>query len=701
MAAQNPQQLATTKGMFARYRGMIVLIAVFLTAISVLMVGSLLLSAQVRKNADELSTVTELHLATHEIGEALLNLKTNYGEDPNSPHIVSTLKTLRHAQGLFQQGVTVLHDGGTFQLSDGQETNVAKLTGDNFGHLEQILALWQPISKDIDSYLETANLPTATSVPLDLAVLRMKSNSANLNEHVEAVQQNLQSEVQKSTNILTWLQTTGVVSAILFFVLFISLGLRKLFASDLATEAARRETTEIMDTVNTGLFLLDQDLNIGSQYSKQLETLLGQKNIGNRNLMDILGGLISDEDLNTTHAFIGQLYNPKTKERLISSLNPLVRQPMQIPGRAANDIRYLDFKFNRVYHGKEIARVLVNVSDVTDAVQLERKIEQEREQNDVQLEMLSTILQADRSMINSFVSSIKRRAENINNTLKAPGERHTELRGKVESIFREVHSLKGEASAVKLHGFTVMAENVEKELKKLSQSVSLSGEDFLGLAVHLEELMKLTQTIEDLVHRLGNNTIGEGFAKNKTSPTESATVNYYNQFVADLAQRNNKQVDFAYSGVASTQNESTDAVIREIAVQLLRNAVVHGIETAERRQAVRKLSAGHVRMSLTENGNDYTLVLEDDGKGIDYEAIRAKAVRLGLYDEQTAAQLSSKELLGLIFSSGFSTLDESTEDAGRGVGLDIIKDRVAALGGKIGVATHTGAYTRFTFTFPK
>lgn len=212
--------------------------------------------------------------------------------------------------------------------------------------------------------------------------------------------------------------------------------------------------------------------------------------------------------------------------------------------------------------------------------------------------------------------------------------------------------------------------------------------------------MRLTQTIEELVQRLGNSDISSPSA---AAPAKQNTVaDFYNQFVGDLAKRNGKNVDFSYVGIEETKHEETDATIREIAVQLLRNAVVHGIETPEQRTAARKLAAGHVRMELLDNGSGaYTLTLEDDGKGIDYEAIRAKAVRIGQYSQEDAAKLGQKELLSLIFSSGFSTLDQSTEDAGRGVGLDIIKDRVVALGGKIGVATHAGAYTRFSFTFPK
>ena len=184
---------------------------------------------------------------------------------------------------------------------------------------------------------------------------------------------------------------------------------------------------------------------------------------------------------------------------MIGSLNPLTRQPVTIAG--SNTVRYLDFKFNRVYQDNEIARVLVSVADVTDAVLLEEKIEQEREQNDVQLEMLSTILQADRRLVDDFVRNVKRHNTSVNNTLKAPGDRPNELRNKIDAIYREIHSLKGESSTLKLHGFTVLAENIETELAKLGKLPTLSGENFLGLAVYVEELMKLTQTIEDLVSR--------------------------------------------------------------------------------------------------------------------------------------------------------------------------------------------------------
>lgn len=686
---------------FARYRGLMLSVTVFLIAIAVLMVVSIQLSGKIRANNQELVAATELHNGTQNVMQSLFNLKLSYGEDPNSPHITHSLQVLRSAQEVVGKNITALEKGGSAITVKGDSFSVDALTQDgNPQRLDDLAKMWASLTNQIDVYLKEATSPTANPSNLDLAVMNAQNSHEKMITNIEETMDSLNTKIASRTNTLSWVQGVGIVGAVAYFVIFVFVFIRQLRASDEKAEQARNETDEIMNTVSTGLFLLDKDMNIGSQYSKELESLLGQKQLGGRNLVEVLGTMISQEDLNTTHGFVGQLYNPRVKERLIGSLNPLTRQPMMVAQGNTNVLRYLDFKFNRVYHGNEISSVLVNVSDVTNAVLLEKKIAEEREQNDMQMEMLSTILRADRVMINDFVRNTQKHNMSINNTLKAPGERQNELRAKAEQVFREVHSLKGEASALNLYGFAVIAENIETELKKIQENTVLSGENFLGLAVHLEELMNLTQTIEDLLSRLGSDNL-EIDDSGKVQSSGSHFAEYYKRFVSEVAERNKKIVDFSYVGVDSIGNETIRTIINEVAVQLLRNAVVHGIELPEERQNRRKLEAGHVRMEVLETPEQFVLHLEDDGNGIDYEAIRVKAVNLGKYTQEEAAALGTKELLALMFSSGFSTLEESTGDAGRGVGLDVIKDRVNAVGGKINISTSLGAYTRFTFTFPK
>lgn len=688
-------------GTVSRYRTLIASIAVFLTLIAALMAFNIFASTQIATNTGRMSAAAEMRTINQNINQNLFNLKLSYGEDPNSPHYAYTINDLTRNRAAFDKGLQALLAGGEATTVGNEAFTVKALTNPtNIQQVQELQKMWQPLGKQIDTYLAEARSPLADSTNLDLAVITAQSNNVNMADSIASLAASLEQDATRQSAMLRIIQLAGIVATIAYFIVFIFYFMRKLRASDNEAVAARNETTEILDTVHSGLFLLDDEMNIGNQYSKELEQLLGQRHVGGQNLLDVLGDKLSDKDLEATNGFINQLYNPRVKERLIGSLNPLSRIPLQITNLKTGErnTRYLDFKFNRIYHGKDISRVLVNVSDETHAVLLEQKIAEEREQNDIQLEMLSTLLNADSTMVNDFVRNTKRHTLEINNILKRPGESQTELREKLNAIFREVHSLKGEASALNLHGFTAQAENLETELRRLQNFSSLSGENFLGLAVSLENLMMLTQTIRDLTNRLSQNPN----APQQTTTTSATPVkDYYTKFADDLAKRNHKLVDLTARGMDGIKEEEIRTLVGEIAVQLLRNAVVHGIETPSERQAKNKLERGHIHMDITDANNEITLTLTDDGAGIDYDAIRRKAVKMGLYTQEDAAQLNRKQLLLLIFDSGFSTLDNNTGDAGRGVGLDIIKKRVAGMGGKINISSVKDAYTRFTFAFPK
>lgn len=131
---------------------------------------------------------------------------------------------------------------------------------------------------------------------------------------------------------------------------------------------------------------------------------------------------------------------------------------------------------------------------------------------------------------------------------------------------------------------------------------------------------------------------------------------------------------------------------------LLRNAIAHGLEDARKRTTLKKPKAGQVQVQARQEGNEIILSLSDDGSGLDYEKIKAKAASLGMLD---GAQGSSpSELISLIFEPGFSTSDDVTQVAGRGVGLDAVRAEITALGGRIEVASETGHGCTFTIYLP-
>ncbi len=679
-----------------RYRGLIIAIGIFVVLLAGLLAYASNISSEIEEDSIQSYVTAEMGNSYGELLENVQLLKLNTHQDPKSPLVQGALKRAKEAQDVFSRSLKVTAEGGDYLSIDGKQYLVdASDKGKKKAMMAEMVKKWKESKPTVDAYLNKVEDPTADASLVDSALLSLQNNNARFTEITNSLLADKRAKLEERAAQLKNVEIFGIVGAVLYLALFLTYFIRKLLTADKLADEAKQETTEIMDTVTTGLFLLDKDLTIGSQYSKQLESLIGQKNVGGKNLLDVLAGFIDAKDLNTTNDFVAQLYNPRTKERLIASLNPLIRQKVHVDGNE----RFLDFNFRRVYHGKAITRVLANVEDVTDAVLLEQKMEQEREQNDVQLEMLSTILQADRDSLNDFINNTKQRIQSINSVLKVQDESGMSLYEKVNAIYREVHSMKGEASALKLSGFTNMAENFEANLNRLKQTPKLSGENFLGLTVQLEELIRLTHTIEDLLSKIGGTAPVVLEGQQPAAP--QTTRSRYADFVADIAKRNKKEAAFTYSGLESTGNKKMDRVITEIAIQLLRNAVVHGIEKPEVRNQRGKLTVGHVHMGLKYHGDRFVLTFEDDGNGIDYQAIAQKAVKLGRYTEEEAAKLDKQTLVSLLFTPGFSTADDSTEDAGRGVGLDIIKDRIVSLNGTVNVASRPQGYTRFTFTLPK
>ncbi|MCX7902682.1 MAG: response regulator, partial [Burkholderiaceae bacterium] len=131
---------------------------------------------------------------------------------------------------------------------------------------------------------------------------------------------------------------------------------------------------------------------------------------------------------------------------------------------------------------------------------------------------------------------------------------------------------------------------------------------------------------------------------------------------------------------------------------LVRNAVVHGLETPEQRRALGKRETGELTIEVRQEGNEIVVVFADDGAGLALERIRARAIERGLIGAYQV--MSDRELSELIFAPGFSTAEEVTELAGRGVGMDVVRAELASFGGRITVATEAGRGTRFTLYLP-
>jgi two-component system, chemotaxis family, sensor kinase CheA len=176
--------------------------------------------------------------------------------------------------------------------------------------------------------------------------------------------------------------------------------------------------------------------------------------------------------------------------------------------------------------------------------------------------------------------------------------------------------------------------------------------------------------------------------------------NKFPRLVRDLSRDAKKQIDIVIKGEETELDKTLIEEINDPLVHLVRNSVDHGIETPEVRKANGKNPTGTLILSAEHEGNNIIITIEDDGKGIDPEKIKTKAIEKGLLSADKAKEMTRQEILNLIFIPGFSTAEVVTNISGRGVGMDVVKTNITKLRGIINIESTVGAGTRIIIKLP-
>jgi two-component system chemotaxis sensor kinase CheA len=499
-------------------------------------------------------------------------------------------------------------------------------------------------------------------------------------------------------------------------VLLVMLLLNARRTQDAKLRRARQQTMDILRTVKDGLFLLDQRLIIGAAYSSALETLFQRKDIAGLEFEALLKNIVSEKTLATALKFVKVLWSERTNEKLVKSINPLGEVEVHLSlGQGKFETRYLDFEFHRVRVDGKITHVLVSVSDVSSRVELARELHSSQRQAQAQVDTLLGILHIDPAHLASFLNDSNAAMKMINAVLREPAREESAFRKKLDTLFRQAHSVKGEAAALGLSSIESRAHSFEDDLKALREKEDLSGNDFLPLVIKLDDLLTHLQSVSELVSRLSKFQVlrpeaphpqagatGVAADAEATGPitADTSLVASLQQLAERVAGESDKEARVQCQGLDLVPEEYR-RIVKDIAIQAVRNAVVHGIEPRPARLAAGKLPQGVVRLDFRSAGDaGYKLSVEDDGQGLATERIKEVALQKGFITEEQAENLDARKVLALLFQPGFSTVENATKDAGRGVGMNLMADLMRQIGGRVGVATAPGRFTRVTMTLP-
>ncbi|WP_230659056.1 ATP-binding protein [Psychrobacter sp. I-STPA10] len=825
-----------------RFRVLFLSLLAFVLLISGILLSNYIVNYHVERNSG-------IIYAAGEMSDQFYNLALDIQQlslaQPNErPQII---EQTQKAQAEINTLIERLDKGGTYEYNYGDEgyIDVSALDSETSRKaLSELRQVWQIYQNNIDSTIDGNNYNSNQAL-----ANYAYENKDNIYDTIDKIYADRFENNQYWTEIAKYILFIDMIFAALYFLWFIFYFVRRLLISEENLQTSNQQIQDILITIKEGLFLVDKDLVIADQYSTELKRMLQKENIAGKKFTQLLEDSISAEDLENTKTFIDQLYSPWVVEELITDLNPLKRIKV-----ASNDdngmpvIRYLDFDFYRVVKEEEIDRVLVRVSDVSEAVELERRLIDEQQQSSRQIEMLSNILSLNKEMLQTFLDNTFIRLEIVNNILKTPGAKTYEMQQKAQEIFRQMHSIKGEASFLRLLPFVDLAHETEEHVKVLINKPDLVGNDFLAMAVSFDSLYELTKfvsqlatqlnlydgkkstlentsihhldenpTEEEIIHIIDSNSNDEvnddevnndevnndevnndevnndeidginektdqsieassknfestnAIIENNQSEVEvealntskpeiiqseplqdehAANVSLENieitqlenlesesemcdvvsdsktnetamfvskvtsdsvvalqlaQFVQDIAKRYNKQVQLQCQYWEDSKLSATLQMgIKDICIQMLRNSVVHGIEPAAIRKEMGKPAIGSIQINLMHDEIENCVLFScyDDGQGLQTDKIIASSVESGVISSERAHTLTQDEVTQLIFGIGVSTAENITEDAGRGMGMDIIQSQVAALGGTLNCESRTGESTKFNIVIP-
>jgi len=267
------------------------------------------------------------------------------------------------------------------------------------------------------------------------------------------------------------------------------------------------------------------------------------------------------------------------------------------------------------------------------------------------------------------------------------------------------------AATARQKDFSIKGEStIRVDVKRLDNLVNMVGELVLGRNALIQQLgifqakMEGQSDIEQLSQvatqlNFITTELHTAIMKMRMLPVGNV-FSKFPRMVRDLSRDLGKQIDLLITGEETELDKSVLEEISDPLIHLIRNSIDHGIETPEERTRKGKSPKGSIKLSAYQEGNNIIIEVIDDGRGMDIEAIKKKAIERNLVSHEEAAKLSEKELLSFIFLPGFSTAQKTTDISGRGVGMDVVRTNIEKLKGTIDLATKLGEGTKITIRLP-
>ena len=461
--------------------------------------------------------------------------------------------------------------------------------------------------------------------------------------------------------------------------------------------AAKKETDDILNNIEEGIFLLNPQLKIESQYSKALEKIFETKPLANKDFLELLKDKIPIKYLSETEEFLEIMFKNEVDEGAISNLNPLSEVEVHFSNSpdAASSSKFLTFKFRRIVEKDKIKHLIVTVVDISNQISLAKKLEESHIRTKRQMDWLVSILHIEPELLKEFIEGAYLEINRIDFILKHETERK-EYKDILQDIYRSIHLIKSNASLLDLKFISSKAHQAEEIIKELLKKKQILGSDFVSIVIQFSELKENLNEINELVHRISLTRKHFNPEKNNEILIRSTK-----NLIDNLKHQLGKDVKFEYKNFNTTVIPYRyNLLVKDVLVQMARNSLVHGIEPPKERQKKNKPTQGLIEIATERTDHKLVLKFKDDGRGIQSEKLIQKAIKTHKIKPTEITTKDKEKISNLIFLEGITTADKADLNAGQGIGMDIVQQKVKRHGGNIKVDFSEDKYCEFSVILP-
>ncbi|MCL2441047.1 MAG: ATP-binding protein [Treponema sp.] len=468
---------------------------------------------------------------------------------------------------------------------------------------------------------------------------------------------------------------------------------------DMTHLAERDEIAAMKDSMKIGLFFMDKNYVIQDHYSRYLEEMLVDTKLFGKLLTDIISDSVSKTEMEAIKDYFKMILERSYDLDMLEEINPL--SELHYTHKETGERKVFQFAFSTVERDRGEVFILVTLYDITIRVELQQRLAEEEAKRQEEMQAFFELVQIEPNVFKDFMQDMEHELESIDAVFKNDKMSAHEA---LVKVYQSVHAIKSNAVILGLNIFGNKMHNLEAKIKKLRE---MEGDvpfgEMLNLTMDIEKIANEKEGFKDIIEKLQTYAGGGGGSGggNTNGQNVKMMIDSLAKATEKAAEDHEKQIQFIAADIDHEAIEKGPRrVMKDILMQLIRNSAVHGIETPEERKAKGKNEKGTIKLSIkmADGNKNVHIKLVDDGAGLNYKRIGEKALSKGLIKEE---EINNNDvLLKAIFAPGFSTAEVEGVHAGRGIGLNLVRDRLKEANGSIKLRSETDKGIVFFISVP-